>query len=90
MQNMTLAYSSKCYSVTGVDKVTIFSSHNSEYIDTWFTEIFGIHGNVCSSLFMYWTRFKARLLLKGLNHVSMWIQNSVRMITSFWEEIIQI
>ena len=28
MQNMMLAYSSKCYSITVVNKVTIFSSHN--------------------------------------------------------------
>ena len=36
MQNMMLAYSSKCYSVTGVDKVTIFSSHirNMKIVDS--------------------------------------------------------
>ena len=48
MQNMMLAYSSKCYSVTGLDKITIFSTHIRNIQYTSFTEIFGIHGNVCS------------------------------------------
>ena len=48
MQNMKLAYSPECYSVTGLDKMTIFSSHIRNIHYTSFTEIFVIHGNVCS------------------------------------------
>ena len=48
MQNMMLAYSSKHYSVNGVDEVTICNSHirNVPILDL--PKIIGIHGNVCS------------------------------------------
>ena len=42
-QTFMLAYSSKRYCVTGVDKVKIFSSHiRNIQNDTWFTNIFSM------------------------------------------------